>query len=210
MPDSPIEIAIADSSPLMLSALSAYVDQCSEFALVATANTADGFLAAVERNRVAIGLISWDLPAMGGERLLQTLRSQPNSPRIIVGGAPADADIVYRAIAAGAAGFSSRYQSPVHLLAAAHAAAQGHMIFPFVDMRELTQSAPMRLTARERCLLAALARGLSNKVLAQEFEISVNTVKFHLSNLYDKLGVASRAEAIALYHSSTLLRHVGS
>ena len=48
----------------------------------------------------------------------------------------------------------------------------------------------------------ALARGLANKDLAAELGISVNTVKFHLRNLYDKLGVNSRAQAIAFYYST--------
>ena len=49
---------------------------------------------------------------------------------------------------------------------------------------------------------AALARGLANKDLAAELDISVNTVKFHLRNLYDKLGVNSRAQAIAFFYST--------
>jgi two-component system nitrate/nitrite response regulator NarP len=54
--------------------------------------------------------------------------------------------------------------------------------------------------------MAALARGLSNKALADELQISVNTVKFHLRNLFEKLGVASRAQAIALWYSSPSAR----
>ncbi|MEM7045875.1 MAG: LuxR C-terminal-related transcriptional regulator, partial [Pseudomonadota bacterium] len=57
------------------------------------------------------------------------------------------------------------------------------------------------LTARERDLLERLATGLSNKALAQDLGVSINTVKFHLRNLYEKLSVASRTQAIALYFS---------
>jgi two-component system nitrate/nitrite response regulator NarP len=76
------------------------------------------------------------------------------------------------------------------------------MMFPFTDVRALNQDPMSQLTQRERNLMAALARGLSNKALADELAISVNTVKFHLRNLFDKLGVQSRAQAIALYYSS--------
>ena len=59
------------------------------------------------------------------------------------------------------------------------------------------------LTDRERALIELLARGHSNKVLAGELGISTNTVKFHLRNLYEKLAVSSRAQAIALYYTSS-------
>ena len=75
-------------------------------------------------------------------------------------------------------------------------------MFPFVDVRELHRDPTSALTLRERTLLAALARGLNNKALARELDISVNTVKFHLRNLYEKLNLSSRAQAIAFYYSS--------
>jgi len=82
--------------------------------------------------------------------------------------------------------------------------ARGQMVFPFVDVRDLNRDPAESLTGRERALLAALARGLNNKALAAEFSISVNTVKFHLRNLYDKLSVASRAQAIAFYYAANI------
>ncbi len=59
------------------------------------------------------------------------------------------------------------------------------------------------LTSRERELLAALANGWSNLQIASRIGISRNTVKYHLKNLYDKLGVNNRAMAVALYMSKT-------
>jgi DNA-binding NarL/FixJ family response regulator len=197
-----IDIVLADGNPLMLAALSDFIDRDRAFSLVATASTAEGLLAAVTRVPVAIGLIDWNLPVMGGERLLDTLRLRPSPPRMIVYGAPEDAEILRRAMAAGAAGFSPRHQPPEQLLVMARAVAQGQMMFPFVDVRELNRDPAAALTSRERTLLAALARGLDNKSLARELGISVNTVKFHLRNLYEKLNLASRAQAIAFYYSS--------
>jgi len=199
---APIDIALGDGNPLMLAALSDFIDRDKDFSLVATAATAEGFLAAVTRVPVQVGLIEWTLPAMGGERLLDTLRLRPSPPRMIVYGAPEEPEILRRAMAAGAAGFSPRHQSPEQLLVMARAVAKGQMMFPFLDVRELTRDPAGALTARERILLAALARGLDNKSLARELDISVNTVKFHLRNLYEKLNLSSRAQAIAFYYSS--------
>jgi two-component system nitrate/nitrite response regulator NarP len=198
----PIDIALADGNPLMLAALSDFIDRDKGFSLVATVASAEGFLSAVTRAPVAVGIIDWNLPVMGGERLLDTLRLRPSPPRMIVYGAPEEPEILRRAMAAGAAGFSPRHQSPEHLLVMARAVARGQMMFPFVDVRELNRDPTAALTLRERTLLAALARGLNNKALARELDISVNTVKFHLRNLYEKLNLSSRAQAIAFYYSS--------
>lgn len=201
-----IEIALADGNPLMLAALSDFIDRDKDFSLVATAATAEGLLAAVTRVPVMVGIIDWNLPVMGGERLLDTLRLRSSPPRMIVYGAPGEPEILRRAMAAGAAGFSPRHQPPEQLLAMARAVAQGQMMFPYVDVRELSRDPAAALTLRERTLLAALARGLDNKSLARELGISVNTVKFHLRNLYEKLNLASRAQAIAFYYSSGVHR----
>ena len=59
------------------------------------------------------------------------------------------------------------------------------------------------LTKRQRELLGALAQGWTNLQIGARFGISGNTVKYHLKNLYDKLGVKNRAMAVALYMSSS-------
>ena len=82
--------------------------------------------------------------------------------------------------------------------------AAGRMVFPFLDVRDLQTDPLFSLTRREKSLLEAMAKGRTNKELAAEFELSVNTVKFHLSNLYDKLGVKNRAQAISFYFSSRM------
>jgi two-component system nitrate/nitrite response regulator NarP len=78
------------------------------------------------------------------------------------------------------------------------------MVFPFLDVRELQSDPIHQLTKREKALLEALSRGLSNRQLAAEFEISANTVKFHLSNLYEKLSVTSRTQAVAFFFSARI------
>ncbi|MGI9480865.1 MAG: response regulator transcription factor [Hyphomicrobiales bacterium] len=82
------------------------------------------------------------------------------------------------------------------------AIAGGQMVFPFLDVRESSHDPTAHLTAREKTLLEELATGKTNKQLAAQFTISVNTVKFHLSNLFDKLNVHNRSEAVAFYYAS--------
>jgi two-component system nitrate/nitrite response regulator NarP len=104
----------------------------------------------------------------------------------------------------GAAGFCAKGDSTAQLMAAVSSVAAGQMVFPFLDVRELQSDPIQQLTKREKALLEALSRGMSNRQLAGEFEISENTVKFHLSNLYEKLSVTSRTQAVAFYFASKI------
>lgn len=198
---SVVELIIGDPNPLMLQALSEIFERDRRFSLVATTRSAEGFLEAALRLPVPIGVIDWSLPVLGAERLIAVLRDTPRAPRIIIYASSTDPAIARRAMAAGAAGFCSRETGSEQLLDMVAAVAQGRMVFPFLDVRELKQDPARSLTGRERTLLAALAHGRSNTELATELGISVNTVKFHLRNLYEKLGLRNRAQAIAFYYS---------
>ena len=203
---APISVALADGNPLMLSALSDLFERDPRFTLVATLGSAEALLEMTARLPTALGVVDWALPASGGERLLETLRGRPQAPRMLVYGPEGDLDLVRRAMSAGAAGFCGRASLQSQLTHTAYAIAQGQMVFPFIDVRALKHDPAEALTAREKALLSALARGLGNRDLGVELGISVNTVKFHLRNLYDKLGVNSRAQAIAYYYSSGVTR----
>lgn len=202
--EGPVDLALADGNPLVLSAMSELFDRDPRFSLVATSSTAEGFLGAVMRVPVRVAVIDWMLPALGGQKLIEVLRDQPGAPRIVVYGDDPRAEAARLAMLAGAAGFVARNGPVEKLLDTCLAVAAGQMVFPFLDVRELQADPIAQLTRRERALLEALAKGLSNKDLARDFEISANTVKFHLSNLFEKLGVKNRAQAIAFYYSSRL------
>lgn len=200
---APIDIMLADSNPLVLSALSELVERDPRFSLVATSATAEGFLGTVMRVPVQIGVINWNLPVLGGAKLIEVLREQATAPRIIVY-AEDTGDLPRLAMTAGAAAFSPRSTPAETLLETCAEVAAGKMVFPFLDIRELQSDPIHQLSRKERVILEALSKGLTNRELAKELEISTNTVKFHLSNLYEKLSVKNRAQAIAFYYSSRL------
>ena len=200
----PIELSLADSNPLVLSAMSEIFHRDPRFSLVTTASTAEGFLGAVMRVPVQVGVIDWTLPALGGQKLIEGLRDQPAPPRIVVYGDDSRGDLPRLAMLAGAAGFVGRSKPAEALLDTCVAVAAGQMVFPFLDVRDLAADPMQQLTRREKALLEALSQGLTNKDLARDFGISANTIKFHLSNLFEKLGVESRARAIAYYYSSRM------
>lgn len=199
--DKPVSIMLADANPLVLSAMSEIFDRDSRFSLVATSATAEGFLGSVIRVPVVVGVIDWNLPVLGGAKLLEVLREQAGAPRIAVYGDESN-DTPRKAMSSGAAGFVSRSQSVEMLLDACIAVAKGQMVFPFLDVRSLKSDPMEQLSRREQSLLEALAKGRTNRELAEEFGITINTVKFHLSNMFEKLSVKNRTQAIAFYYSN--------
>ncbi len=199
----PIDIMLADSNPLVLSAMSEIFERDSRFSLVATSATAEGFLGTVMRVPVDVGVIDWNLPVLGGAKLIEVLREQERAPKLVVYGDDV-ADLPRKAMTAGAAAFAPRSGEVEGLLATCFDVAAGKMVFPFIDIRELQQDPIQSLSRKERVMLEALSKGLTNRELSKELGISTNTVKFHLSNLYDKLAVKNRAQAIAFYYSSRL------
>jgi two-component system nitrate/nitrite response regulator NarP len=148
-----------------------------------------------------VGIVGWVMPGMGGCGVLDHLRDRPDAPRIVIYTGDPATDIPRQAMRLGGAGFCSKSDPPSQLLDSVVRVAAGQMIFPFVDVRELHSYPMSELTPRERELLAALSEGRSNAQLAARFEISIQTVKFHLKNVYEKLGIGNRAQAVALYVS---------
>ncbi|MEM6941659.1 MAG: response regulator transcription factor [Pseudomonadota bacterium] len=198
-----IDIILGDSNPLVLAALSEIIEKDRRFSLVATAATAEGFLSTAMRVPIQVGIIDWNLPVLGGAKLIEVLRDQPAPPRIVVY-AKETGDLPRLAMSAGAAAFASRSSEAEQLLDTCAEVAAGKMVFPYLDVRDLQSDPIMQLSRKERAMLEALSKGLTNRELAKELGISINTVKFHLSNLYEKLAVKNRSQAIAFFYSSRL------
>jgi DNA-binding NarL/FixJ family response regulator len=118
-----------------------------------------------------------------------------------------DADIT-RAIEAGATGYLLKAERPEELFAAIHAAAEGRTALsgPVASRVMANMRSPRpSLTGRERDILAQLATGLGNREIARALFISEATVKTHLRRIYDKLGVDTRAGAVAVAKEQRLL-----
>ena len=198
---APIATLLADSNSLVLSAMSEIFERDPRFSLVATSATAEGCLGLVMRVPVEVCVIDWNLPVLGAAKLIEVLREQENVPRFVVYGEE-KGDQPRLAMQAGAAGFASRSGEVEGLLDTCADVAAGKMVFPFIDVRQMQQDPMNTLSRKERAILESLANGMSNRELSKTLQISTNTVKFHLSNIYEKLSVKNRAQAIVYYYSA--------
>lgn len=149
-----------------------------------------------------------DDPVRVPRRTTRRLTAAGPSPHVLVLTTyDTDADIT-GAIEAGATGYLLKAERPDELFAAIHAAAQGRTALsaPVAGrvMAQMRQPRPT-LTDRERDILAQLAQGLGNRSIAKALFISEATVKTHLGRIYDKLGVDTRAGAVAVAKEQRLL-----
>jgi two-component system nitrate/nitrite response regulator NarP len=195
----PIEVVIADKSPLVLNALAQLFGSDERFSLVANASDGERFMEAVDRLAFDVGVIGWVMPYLDGAGVLKAISARPQAPRIVIYTGDSAPDLSRRAMLLGAAGFCSKREKPETLLATVQAVAEGRMVFPFMDMSKPHTDPFASLTVRERDLFGSLAQGLTNAQIAKALGVSLNTVKFHLKNLYEKLGVSNRAQAVAYY-----------
>lgn len=170
--------------------------------VVATASDGERFMDALERFHFDVVICGWQMPYCNGREVLERLAKRPNAPRVIIYTGDPDPDAPRIAMRLGAAGFFSKTEPPENLIDVVDAVARGSMIFPFIPVNGEDRDPLRILTPRERELLAMLSQGFTNFEIAGKLKVSPNTVKFHLRNLYDKLNIRNRAEAVALHLSA--------
>lgn len=194
-----ISLILVDKSPIVLSGLAAVFGSDARFNVVATAADGERFMEAVDRINCDVAVIGWEMPFMNGWDVLTALKGRADAPRIVVYTGSSKPNVGRQVLQLGGAGFCSKQDKPEVLVETVVSVAAGRMVFPFMSIDAPQPSGLDTLTRRERDLLASLANGHTNAQIAKALNISLNTVKFHLKNLYEKLGVNNRAQAVARY-----------
>jgi DNA-binding NarL/FixJ family response regulator len=213
-PSAPIRLLLCDDHAVVRAGLRALLASTDGMEVVGEADSGEEALAVAARVRPDVVLM--DLQLGGGmdgvtaTRRLTADEGDPGSPapRVLVFTMfDTDADIT-RAIEAGATGYLLKAERPEELFAAIRNAASGRTaLSPPVADRVLAQLRSPRpaLSERERDILGQLAGGLGNREIARVLFISEATVKTHLGRIYGKLGVETRAGAVAVAKERRLL-----
>ncbi len=200
-----VRVVIADDHPLFREGIERAVRERPDLELVGAA--ADG-REALERIRdlvPQVAVLDLRLPELDGLKVLNALVRDGVPTRVLLLSATADADVVYRAVEAGAAGYFRKEADRVAILDAVLAIARGGTaiepelqsgVFEQIRMRGMDGERPV-LTAREREVLVLMAQGLTGPQIAKRLVVALPTVKTHQARLYEKLGVSERAAAVA-------------
>lgn len=212
---APLRLVIVDDHPVVRDGLRGMFTGHPEFLVVGEA--ADGMMALSMATSLAPDVILMDLrmPRMDGVSAIRQLAERGSGPRVLVLTTyDTDADVL-PAIEAGATGYLLKDATQEQLFDAVRAAARGDAVLsPAVATRlmgRVRQPAAGRdlqvqpLSERELEVLTSVALGLTNREVGRELHISEATVKTHLLHIYEKLGVTSRAAAVAMAYDRGLL-----
>jgi DNA-binding NarL/FixJ family response regulator len=214
-------VAIADGQLLVRGAVTALLGAEDDVAVAGVAADSEEALAVTERERPDIVLVDLDLPGAGGLETTRRIVAEPalEGVRVIVLSPTDDDDTLFGALRAGASGFLLRDTEPAELLEAVRAVARGDALLSHGVTRRLiaeVASQPDRyrpspeeldeLTAREREVMALVARGLSNQEIAERLVISLATAKTHVSRALRKVDARDRAQLVALAYETGLVQ----
>lgn len=205
-----IRVVLADDHELVLEGLRALLSAERDLEVVATATTGEQLLDVVRRLRPDVAVLDLEMGGMSGLTCLQRIRSEKLPVRVLVLTAYNDGASIRAALEGGADGFALKTEPPQQTVASVRQVVKGQLVFPAAAKRWLlgreAHPEPEKLTEREQAVLALLAEGVTNAEIARQLRVSENTVKFHLQNLYEKLGVANRTEATAHFLRDRALR----
>ena len=203
-----IRVLIADDHPLFRDGLRTLLQSGSEAEVVGEAATGDETIAKAATLQPDVILMDIHMPGTNGiEATRRILHTSPHISILIVT-MYEDDDSVFAAMRAGARGYLLKGADQDETLRAIQAVSRGEAIFsPAIAKRLIRYFSPTKvsttppqafpeLTEREREILALLAHGHTNAEIAQRLVISLKTVRNHLSNVFSKLQVADRAQAI--------------
>lgn len=198
---SAITVMLVDDHLVVRSGLRALLGTQPDIAVVAEAASGEEALQRLEQDDVTVVVMDLAMGAgMDGIEAIQRIRERNKGQAILVFTTyDSDADIV-RAVDAGAMGYLLKDAAPDEIFAAIRGAVQGKSVMSAPVASRLFQqlrNPDEILTPREAELLSLLTQGLSNRELGQRLFISEATVKTHLAHIYAKLGVETRAAAIA-------------
>jgi DNA-binding NarL/FixJ family response regulator len=190
-----IRVLIADDHPLIRAGTRRALEDGNEFEVIAEAHAGSQVLPLVAREKPDLVLLDIRMPQLDGLACLDLIRKRHPEVRVVVLSAYAGRDRIEAALRRGASAYVVKSVDPLDLASALRQAVQGTVFNVLGAPDEGAVTEDTGLTKREIEMLKALARGLSNHAIGKEMWVTEQTVKFHLRNIYRKLGVSSRTEA---------------
>ncbi len=204
---SSLTILIADDHPLFRKGMRALLESFPDSECVGEAKNGREAIELATKLQPDVVLMDLQMPNGGGLAATRELNNRCPHIRILVVTLFEDDDSVFAALRAGARGYILKDTDEDEMMRALRAVSEGEAIFsPAIATRLIDYFATTRtqipqevfpeLTEREREILTHIARGETNAAIADSLTISLKTVRNHVSNIYSKLHVADRAQAV--------------
>jgi DNA-binding NarL/FixJ family response regulator len=195
-----LKVLIADDHPLMLQGIRRALEAADDIDVIGEARSGAELLALVERRSPDLVLLDLHMPGLSGLDCLREIKQSWPDIKAVVISASEERSNIDAALLAGASSYILKSVSPMDIPSVLRQAADGAVFHVPSTPAPCRTSAPAssgpELTPRETTILAAVAVGLTTKAISQDLWLSEHTVKFHLTNIYRKLGVSNRSGAV--------------
>jgi DNA-binding NarL/FixJ family response regulator len=203
-----VKVAIVEDNKNTREGLETIVNLSSEFRCVCVCETAEEALRLFPQHQPGVVLMDIQLPNMSGVDCVARLKERLPAVQVIMVTVYQDPDRIFRALRAGASGYLLKRATPEQVIKAIRDVWQGGVPMSAEIARKVIkyfQNLPVpapdveKLSPREREILDLIVPGFSNKEIADRLNISIESIRWHLKNIYQKLHVHSRTEAASKF-----------
>jgi len=204
----PVKVSIVEDNDRVRESLASLIEGARGFRCVGSHRSAEAALKLVPEEKPNVVLMDINLPRLCGIDCVRKLKAIEPDLLVLMLTAYEDDDLIFQALKAGANGYLVKQTPPSEILAAIQEVHEGGAPMSSNIARKViqsfhsagpSQSPTETLSPREREILDLLARGYTNKEIADLLSIAFQTVHTHVRNIYSKLHVRSRTEAVAKY-----------
>ena len=200
-----IRILVADDHAIVRVGLVALLGRIPDFEVVGEASNGSVALSKAMKLAPDVAVLDLVMPKMDGVETTAALREKSPSTKVLILTSFGTSEDLSRALDAGATGAILKNAANSELVSAIRRVAAGkRVVSPEIENMLASDPPVPDLSPRQHEILESITRGLTNSQIAQQFDISPESVKTHISKLFEKLGAASRSEAVSI----ALRRHL--
>lgn len=210
-PESVLRIALVEDKPDVRESWVRLINSFRDFSCACVCGSGEEALRTIPEIQPDVILMDIFLPRMSGIECTAQLKELLPETKIVILTAVDDDELVFLALESGADGYLLKRTKPADLRAALLDVRSGgapmsseiaRRVVESFRVRARNRDETVRLTTREEEVLVLLSKGYSNKEIAENISVSVDTVRTHLKHIYEKMHVRSRGEAVARYMAS--------
>lgn len=201
-----IKVVIFEDNTSLRQGLCQLINNTEEFTCAAAFENCNNILEHIRRTKPDVVLMDIQMPGMNGIEAVQLLRQKFPDLKILMQTIFEDSEKIFQSILAGASGYILKNTSPARIIEFIKETYDGgapmspSVATKVLKMVSLNQAEPVdnsfNLSEREKQILACLVKGMSYKLIADACFISIDTVRGHIRNIYEKLHVHSKSEAV--------------
>lgn len=201
-----ISVALCEDNAAFRESLEQFIDDTPGYHVVASLSSAENIIEILEIYTPDVVLMDIDMPVVSGIAATALIRQRFPSIAVLILTVYEDDEKIFDAILAGATGYLLKKTPPARILESIREVMEGgasmsasivKRVLTFFNKRENDNAAEYMLSPREISILKCLVNGDSYKMIADHCDISIGTVRSHINNIYKKLHINSKSEAVA-------------